>query len=411
MATVTGLTAERMLEIEAACIVAGAVVLDDLILTRHDGTFFNAGDVRGPIGPSGVDGDDGSIGPVGAKGTSFFTVIADLANISGVAGSVIGDYFVNADTISHTILGINTGPGSVVRATSATAGTPSGSVRGAVGAQGNIGPQGNVGNTGATGAKGVSFYTIFADMANISAVAGSLIGDYFVNSDTMNHTILGNVTGPGGVIRATSATAGTPSGSVRGPVGPQGNTGATGPAGTATRVTSLTPGSGGMPNPLVDGMEVVYVVDSANGILWRLRYNAGSASAYKWEFVGGPPRSDIVSSGYSPNQPTSSTSFTDLATVGPSVVLPLAGDYMLEYGATCNVDGVQQGLITPGGIITAVDANALWMGLNSNWVGSSMRKRFNAVGVGTVTMKYRTGAAGTANFTNRYLAISPIRVG
>lgn len=56
MATITGLTAERMLEIEAASIVDGEVVGDDLILTRHDTTQINAGDVRGPAGPQGPEG-------------------------------------------------------------------------------------------------------------------------------------------------------------------------------------------------------------------------------------------------------------------------------------------------------------------------------------------------------------------
>lgn len=50
MATVTGFTAARMLAMEAATIVDGDVVGDNLILTRHDGTTFNAGNVRGPIG-------------------------------------------------------------------------------------------------------------------------------------------------------------------------------------------------------------------------------------------------------------------------------------------------------------------------------------------------------------------------
>lgn len=57
MATVTGLTAERMLEIEAASIVDGAVVLDHLILKRHDDTEIDAGDVRGSQGIQGVPGD------------------------------------------------------------------------------------------------------------------------------------------------------------------------------------------------------------------------------------------------------------------------------------------------------------------------------------------------------------------
>ncbi len=54
MASVTGYTAARMQEIEDSAIVGGAVVGDDLILTRYDTTTINAGNVRGPIGPTGV---------------------------------------------------------------------------------------------------------------------------------------------------------------------------------------------------------------------------------------------------------------------------------------------------------------------------------------------------------------------
>jgi hypothetical protein len=54
MATVTAYTAERMKEIEDSCIVDGAVVLDNLILTKHDGTEIDAGNVRGPTGSPGV---------------------------------------------------------------------------------------------------------------------------------------------------------------------------------------------------------------------------------------------------------------------------------------------------------------------------------------------------------------------
>ena len=58
MATITGLTAARMLAIEAACVVDGEVVGDDLILTRQDSSTINAGDVRGPAGPTGAAGSD-----------------------------------------------------------------------------------------------------------------------------------------------------------------------------------------------------------------------------------------------------------------------------------------------------------------------------------------------------------------
>lgn len=55
MGTVQGLTKERMLEIEAASVVSGEVVGDDLILTTRGGEEIVAGDVRGPQGTAGTD--------------------------------------------------------------------------------------------------------------------------------------------------------------------------------------------------------------------------------------------------------------------------------------------------------------------------------------------------------------------
>jgi len=58
MATVTGLTAERMLEIEAESIVDGDVIDGHLILTQHDGSTIDAGSVTGSPGPEGPMGSD-----------------------------------------------------------------------------------------------------------------------------------------------------------------------------------------------------------------------------------------------------------------------------------------------------------------------------------------------------------------
>jgi hypothetical protein len=61
MTTVTGLTADRMLAIEAESIVDGDISGNDLILTRKDGVQINAGNVRGPAGPTGPIGSDLSV--------------------------------------------------------------------------------------------------------------------------------------------------------------------------------------------------------------------------------------------------------------------------------------------------------------------------------------------------------------
>jgi hypothetical protein len=57
MATVTGLTAERTLDIEANFIVGASVNgSGQLILTKNNGTTFNAGVVKGAAGAAGVSG-------------------------------------------------------------------------------------------------------------------------------------------------------------------------------------------------------------------------------------------------------------------------------------------------------------------------------------------------------------------
>jgi microcystin-dependent protein len=56
MATITGLTAERMLQIEAASVIDSEIVNGDLILIKHDGTRINSGPVIGPPGPQGPTG-------------------------------------------------------------------------------------------------------------------------------------------------------------------------------------------------------------------------------------------------------------------------------------------------------------------------------------------------------------------
>lgn len=67
MATITGLTAARMLEIEGESIVDGEVVAGNLILTKHDGTTIDAGSVigpqgdAGPVGPSSVSSIPGEV--------------------------------------------------------------------------------------------------------------------------------------------------------------------------------------------------------------------------------------------------------------------------------------------------------------------------------------------------------------
>jgi hypothetical protein len=68
MATVTGLTAARTLELLDTMIVDAAIVGDELILTKEGGSTVNVGPVVGADGAPGPAGDDGAPGPAGDDG-------------------------------------------------------------------------------------------------------------------------------------------------------------------------------------------------------------------------------------------------------------------------------------------------------------------------------------------------------
>ena len=68
MATVTGFTAERMLNIENSTVVDGEVQGDNLILQTRDGTPIDAGNVRGPKGDTGAIGQPVSPGIISMYG-------------------------------------------------------------------------------------------------------------------------------------------------------------------------------------------------------------------------------------------------------------------------------------------------------------------------------------------------------
>lgn len=64
MATITGLTAARMLAIEAGSVVDGEIIAGDLILEKFDGSVINAGAVAGPQGIQGVPGEGVPVGGI-----------------------------------------------------------------------------------------------------------------------------------------------------------------------------------------------------------------------------------------------------------------------------------------------------------------------------------------------------------
>lgn len=77
----------------------------------------------------------------------------------------------------------------------------------------------------------------------------------------------------------------------------------------------------------VDGVTAV-LVDSltAPTYVWRFRYNAGSASSYKWEFVGGVIQTTQVIASYTSGSGSGTWEYT-----GTNLVIPRAGDYDIRW--------------------------------------------------------------------------------
>jgi hypothetical protein len=168
-----------------------------------------------------------------------------------------------------------------------------------------------------------------------------------------------------------------------------------------------------LPLAPVDGQEVYYLADATNGIVWHLKYRAASASAYKWEFVGG----SALSSEVEIDQTIASAVYGDLATVGPSVTLPLAGDYDVVHGfeGWANTTGAQISMSYAIGATAAAEADSISTGFPTVAAGAlaagrrERRKAGLAAGTALVS-KYRS-STGTGTFRRRVMAVRPVRVG
>jgi hypothetical protein len=183
-----------------------------------------------------------------------------------------------------------------------------------------------------------------------------------------------------------------------------------------------TPIHTSLPASPVDGQEIRYLADAANGVIWTLRYRAGSSSAYKWEFVGGSP---LIASLAAGSPAFSSTSWAYVGSA-PSIAIPLAGDYLIGWqnmmvhvnggsaGAYETTFGMAQGgtptLVTNQGRFRAYDAEA--------YAGHSFSAmwRCNGVAVGNCTLAAIVAAnSPAAGFIFGYYQAQfharPVRVG
>lgn len=165
-----------------------------------------------------------------------------------------------------------------------------------------------------------------------------------------------------------------------------------------------------LPGSPVDGQEINYLADAANGVLWHFVYNA---AAGKWLFTGGPPLfSEAGTPGVDEN--TTNLGYTTLATPGPALTLPLAGDYDVMHV----YDGYNSGTSTNAmsyqvGAAAAIDAD----GGQADFAAANKlanvvtRRRKTGMTAGTLLSARYKVYGGTGNFRNRRMEIYPVRVG
>ncbi len=159
--------------------------------------------------------------------------------------------------------------------------------------------------------------------------------------------------------------------------------------------------------------DIAILVDSTTNpsYQWMFRYNAGSSSSFKWEFIGGSPAySEVLAL-----ETTTSSTYTDLATVGPSFTIPRSGDYIYVmrfqgYNNTANAYAIAG--VKLGAAATNDDNSAV---LTSATAGAQMspmvtRKITGASASDLWKVQYMALGGGTANFLRRVLEVIPVRV-
>lgn len=164
-----------------------------------------------------------------------------------------------------------------------------------------------------------------------------------------------------------------------------------------------------LPGSPTDGQQAILTDStSAPTYAWLLQY---STTASKWIFIGGSAAHAEVATA----EGTTSTSYTDLATAGPSFTLPRTGSYRVQIGfqgsGTTNGDGLLAAVkLGAAATADADSAGSRIDGASSTRVATGFAdyvRSGTASDVWKVQYRLVTGNAGTT-FFRRTLTITPV---
>lgn len=148
------------------------------------------------------------------------------------------------------------------------------------------------------------------------------------------------------------------------------------------------------------------------GVFWSLIYDA--EGEFPWKKIGGPPLYNEVTT----QEATKTTSYTGLTTAGPSITLPLKGDYDITIGAqmfnnTANNHARMSYKIGAAAALAEneIDKNEPTAGAFSLAHGSRTRRKTGFAAATVLLAQYMCTPGGEASFVGRFMVADPIRVG
>lgn len=256
-----------------------------------------------------------------------------------------------------------------------------------------------------------------------SVISGTIVGDNLIltkfNATTVN---AGNVRGPTGATGPTATLAGTYA------ARPAASAPLNGQIYFATDkmmsweciaaawvlIAVFAPEVTSLPTSPIDQQECIFVANATNGIKWHLRYRSASASAYKWEPVNGAtPLTATVDT----SEAVVSATFTNATTLGPDVILPLAGDWEVDFEAQTQSNaagvvapsiGINVAGVTPTGtLLVAGTLNAV----NHQLPLNKSRLITGRAASDLIRLQYLSAPSQSMLFNARRLRVRPVRVG
>lgn len=161
------------------------------------------------------------------------------------------------------------------------------------------------------------------------------------------------------------------------------------------------------------GSEVYYAADASTGVYWHLAYMPDGTSN-PWKYVGGPELYNLVTT----QETTASNTYADLTTVGPSVTIPVNGDYRVAFGVDIEGSAQDRAFVAPKiGSTTPVDTNAVTQAVGNPAAqsqgasGSRVLLLFGLTAGTVLKLQYHVTVASTMSFSNRWIETRPLGVG